>query len=593
MEQYKQGAITADEVFDLDKMAKYFAISEALGAYHGITWHNQRFYYNPVIGKLEPIGYDGFAEKTLRKNYLLGSGALNPKKVASENIENFLFLDPAFSEKYAHYIQLYTSRFFLNSFFSSIDEELQARLKLVKTEFENYHFDLDQLMVNAQRLNSLVYPFDDHSLKAYIAQTTQTEKLLKVGSFHNLPIEVIGQGEDQYIMQDTFENPILMESFYVRGVYDKLSYRNASLTRLSYHDAKNNYDLQEPIHYQSLSVNKKSNYLFYKPLGIDSLFHTKINDWTLDKGITTRQAIFKDIELRSNDIYTISDDMVYFKKGKHQLKKSIIIPAGKRVIFEAGCHLDFIKGAMFISKSSIAMKGTEESPILISSSDKSAKGFTILQAPAQSELRYVRFDQFNTLNVKGWNLTGAVTFYESDVIIDHCIFKNNLCEDGLNIIRSEFLLEKSLISNTFSDGLDADFCKGTIRNVRFINTGNDGMDFSGSVIFVTEAYIDQSGDKGVSVGEDSDVSILNISVKNSNIAAAAKDLSTLFIENIDIEKCQQGFAAYQKKPEFGGAHIIVNKYTANEVRRLHNIRVDCSLQLVDKVTKGESLTFSN
>jgi hypothetical protein len=51
--------------------------------------------------------------------------------------------------------------------------------------------------------------------------------------------------------------------------------------------------------------------------------------------------------------------------------------------------------------------------------------------------------------------------------------------------------------------------------------------------------------------------------------------------------CQQGFVAYQKKPEFGGSNIVVQNYSANEVRRLHNIREKCVLQLKDQLIKGQ------
>ena len=51
------------ELVDIDRFARYFAIADLLEAYHGIGWHNIRFYYNLIISKLEPIGYDGFGEK--------------------------------------------------------------------------------------------------------------------------------------------------------------------------------------------------------------------------------------------------------------------------------------------------------------------------------------------------------------------------------------------------------------------------------------------------------------------------------------------------------------------------------------------------
>ena len=48
------------------------------------------------------------------------------------------------------------------------------------------------------------------------------------------------------------------------------------------------------------------------------------------------------------------------------------------------------------------------------------------------------FTGLNTLSYKGWELTGGVTFYESDVRIKNCVFEKNKCEDALNIICSKF-----------------------------------------------------------------------------------------------------------------------------------------------------------
>ena len=59
------------------------------------------------------------------------------------------------------------------------------------------------------------------------------------------------------------------------------------------------------------------------------------------------------------------------------------------------------------------------------------------------------------------------------------------------------------------------------------------------------------GDKGVSVGEESYVIVDGVVVDGATIGAASKDLSYLRIENIALKNCNQGFAAYQKKPEYG------------------------------------------
>ena len=59
--------------FDLDKWAKYFAIIDITGTYHGSIAKSVKNYYNPTTALFEPIGYD----------LHLGAG----------NFDNFILLD--------------------------------------------------------------------------------------------------------------------------------------------------------------------------------------------------------------------------------------------------------------------------------------------------------------------------------------------------------------------------------------------------------------------------------------------------------------------------------------------------------------------
>lgn len=59
--KYKQGEISVDDVFDVDKMIELSAILDLFSSHHGRAEHNMRFYYNPVSGLLEPIPFDEIA----------------------------------------------------------------------------------------------------------------------------------------------------------------------------------------------------------------------------------------------------------------------------------------------------------------------------------------------------------------------------------------------------------------------------------------------------------------------------------------------------------------------------------------------------
>ena len=89
-------------------------------------------------------------------------------------------------------------------------------------------------------------------------------------------------------------------------------------------------------------------------------------------------------------------------------------------------------------------------------------------------------------------------------------------------------MEKCHFFNLEYDAFDSDFCKGEIRSSSFVDVGNDGIDFSGSVVNIRDCLMQNCGDKGVSVGEESDVNVFASTIENCPIAFASKDLSVLY-----------------------------------------------------------------
>jgi hypothetical protein len=181
-----------------------------------------------------------------------------------------------------------------------------------------------------------------------------------------------------------------------------------------------------------------------------------------------------------------------------------------------------------------------------------------MHADQESVLKHVHFDNLSNPIQNDWGLTGAVTFYESPVKIMDSRFSNNRCEDSLNIVRSNFKISGSVFYNSYSDAFDADFSQGTIADTTFIDSSNDAIDFSGSVIDVKNITIKGAGDKGISAGEGTTMKIDAAKIDNTEIAIASKDKSEIVANNVFINNSKVGFAVFQKKSEFGAASIITN-----------------------------------
>ena len=180
-----------------------------------------------------------------------------------------------------------------------------------------------------------------------------------------------------------------------------------------------------------------------------------------------------------------------------------------------------------------------------------------MNARQTSILEHVAFNNLSNPSQSGWELTGAVTFYEAPVEISHCQFVDSRSEDALNIVRSEFTIDQTLFSQNLFDAFDADFAKGRIANSSFVACGNDAIDVSGSVTELQDVFVNGAGDKGLSAGENSRMTVNHIEIRNAAIGVASKDLSNITIKNILISNGDIGLTAYQKKPEFGPGSLNV------------------------------------
>ncbi|MEM9023078.1 MAG: right-handed parallel beta-helix repeat-containing protein, partial [Bacteroidota bacterium] len=283
---------------------------------------------------------------------------------------------------------------------------------------------------------------------------------------------------------------------------------------------------------------------------------------------------------------TLTDSGWVIRPGRHALNQHLIIPAGTALHIGPGTTLDLHKGANIIAYSPVYLAGTAQAPVAVISSDRTGGGLAVLQAGKPSRLEHVQFKGLNTLDINGWTLTGAVTFYESDVAVNRVSFSHAQCEDALNIIRSAFTVTQCDFDHSYGDAFDADFCQGEVADCRFTEIGNDGLDFSGSNITVTGCTLQGIGDKAVSVGEQSTTRLDGLSVDGAKVGFTAKDLSRLEVRNCQLAACRFMYAAFQKKPEFGPATMRLVGLTNDELTGEYVIQQGSQLETDDGPING-------
>lgn len=276
------------------------------------------------------------------------------------------------------------------------------------------------------------------------------------------------------------------------------------------------------------------------------------------------------------------------KPGQWDLDRNLVIPGGYQFLCEKGTTLNLSNRAKILSYSPLGFKGTEEEPVLIQSKDGTGQGIAVIQANGLSTLEHVVFDGLSNPSQAGWELTGAVNFYESPVHILHCQFLNSRAEDALNTVRSEFKIFQTSFRQTSSDAFDADFCEGEVAYSTFKNCTNDAIDVSGSTVSLHHLVISGTGDKGISVGEQSQAAAEHIEIENAFIAVASKDKSSCQIDDVGIKNSRFGLVAYQKKPEFGPGLISAGSVRFEKTATPYLIERNSVLQLEKKPVLSDS-----
>tara|TARA_B100000401_G_scaffold437247_1_gene382399 strand:+ start:4074 stop:6305 length:2232 start_codon:yes stop_codon:yes gene_type:complete len=176
-------------------------------------------------------------------------------------------------------------------------------------------------------------------------------------------------------------------------------------------------------------------------------------------------------------------------------------------------------------------------------------------------------------------LTGCLNFYETTFYNTDIVVKGGQCEDSLNIISSEGKIRLIDIKNAYADAIDMDFSKVEVSELTIEKAGNDCFDVSGGKYMIENAFLSFCGDKGISVGELSELTLNNGKITDANIGLSTKDFSISEIERISLKNVNICIEAIQKKQEFGGGKAIIANLE------------DCNSKLIND--KDSSIIYGN
>jgi hypothetical protein len=559
---FRMGRLETHQVFDVDKLAMYFALSELNGSIVTIDdWSDKRFLYNPVSSRLEPIGLEGAHETLLQ---LLG-GRFNGTTPDPDRFHMRIFSDPVFYRRYVAALDRVSDPEYVRELFDDIGAELDRQIRFIQRESPHRGFDREEIHRNARFIRASLRPRD--GMRAYRLAAAPGRCTLEMASIQQFPIELVGVASAEGVRLSALDHTLPGKPIGGLPVYEPVSFEIAAGGDCA-----------------------QASVIEYRLLGLEDTREAEIvagvrfDDTVLASGLLRLSS-----NVEAFDWLDVDEEArtLSARPGRWRIDRPLIVPEGYVLQLGPGVEIDLGSGASILSRSPVAWRGTEEVPVVIESSDGTGQGVFVTKASQRSYLQHVVFRNLSAPAKDGWELTGAVTFHRSPVAIDGVEFLDNRSEDSLNLIQTEFTMKGTHFRGAPSDAFDGDFVSGRIETSSFLEIAGDAIDFSGSRIEVDRLRMRNVADKAVSAGEQTELAGGRIDVEGAGIGVAAKDLSQVDLTQVQVRQSWVGIAAFQKKKEFGPGSVRVRGYVGEGLELPRLIEFGSSAEVDGEVFAGD------
>ena len=184
---------------------------------------------------------------------------------------------------------------------------------------------------------------------------------------------------------------------------------------------------------------------------------------------------------------------LYLKNDIVEVRENLLIPSNLTVIINSGQKLVLLNNSFIISDSPWIVDGTKKEIVISGLENDLGGGIMIRNSLKKSYFNNVKFSHLNGYHSNNEIvISGALNFYKTDVLLKNIIFKKTTSEDAMNIVNSKFNIKNIKFVDSKSDSIDLDFSNGSMHDAKFINIGNDAIDFSGSSVDLVNIYFASS-----------------------------------------------------------------------------------------------------
>ncbi|MDF1798722.1 MAG: CotH kinase family protein [Planctomycetota bacterium] len=583
--QLDRNGMRTHELLDIDSNTTMYALASLFRTSHGANWKSRRYYHNPVTGRLEPVIFDTGAGVPL--------SARDPRSIFQYVLPAYLKNDYFYNSLFAEIGRVSTSAY-IEECLAELRPKLEHFEELLRLE------GLDDPLMNTEAivaelreqqvfLNELVHPrmpvgFDCTLLTKDAAGATPSGDI-EIEAWATTSIPVVVKGflleNGRYMnAQDLRVRGHVTPTAGDRGAVTLPKDGSHVFFTFSGNDReavlKDLDELKKAVLSsgepdRSLKITLKAEYRLIsddQATEVELPIRKFAEVWREEGGRPETPSLDEALEEHSFLRYDQDQRRLEIVPGVHDVAGDLVVPVNYPLYAGPGVHLRFGETAALVTSSPIFFEGSADDPIVLEPQPGASMwgGLAVIEPGTKSIMRQVTVRNTNVIRRGGWMMTGGINFYHAPVDIFDSRFENALGEDALNIFGAEFLLDGIVIDTVASDAFDGDFVTGLVVRSHFLSSVEDAVDVSGSKIMVRDCKFTAIGDKGISAGENSQVSVRDCTVESASIAVASKDFSQVDVDGLVIESAKfYGFAVYIKKAEFGPSSVVAKNVTLGEL----------------------------
>ncbi|MBN1639707.1 MAG: CotH kinase family protein [Anaerolineae bacterium] len=550
---FQEDVLTVTQVFDANLIARYVAHNNLWGARHGMAWHNERYYYNPLTSRLEPIAYDGMPLGALEARYF----------------DLAQYDDLEVMRAYVQEVARISQPQYLADLRWDYEEQFRRYAAALREEFDPVELEApwDVLAERQRLLRGVLHP--PQAVYAHQVSDGQDGAIdILVGNLlhYAVRLESLQVGDRRVQIDPGWVSAQDQDLLHLEAA-DGVVLRRAAEATPEYVTLQVPRAALGPLFPTDAAPYTGTLQIVTSLYGVDEPIVTDVRrDYpeVATRRLTPKQPTVEEALARHPFLAPAEEPgFLELREGAWHVDGDLVLPDGVGLWATQETTLFFDPGAILFATGPLLLSGPESGAsmaqgIRLLPWDDHWAGVFVLHAGEEtpSVLRHVEIRGTSGIERGGWVTTGGVTFYESPVRLESCRLHGSLAEDTINVVRARFQFSDSEFADAASDAFDGDFVTGRIERCAFHDVRGDAVDVSGSQVVVSGVTLLRVYDKGLSVGEDSALDAQDVYAEDVGMALVSKDLSRLSARNVRIARAwTAGLAAYLKKLEYGPAHI--------------------------------------